>query len=192
MISINEKYKKYHKPLQEGKTHFHQGYFIPTLHPEKCLTKENIYRSSWEQKFFDWCDRCDAVVRWASEPVKVEYLNPVTNIEYCKKNNLDPKNPVYWKKANYYVDAWIEIKKKDDDSIRKIFIEIKPYAETQKPKPVSPNASLKEIKAFNRAAMTYLVNQAKWKAADAEFKKRNCEFMVVTEKTLKKLKIINY
>ena len=39
---MNDKYKKAHKPLNEGKSRFHQGYFVPTIHPEKCLTKENI------------------------------------------------------------------------------------------------------------------------------------------------------
>lgn len=52
------------------------------------------------------------------------------------------------------------------------------------PKPLREGASLKEHKAFNREAETYLVNQAKWEAAAKEFNARGAEFMVVTEKTL--------
>jgi hypothetical protein len=46
---------------------------------------------------------------------------------------------------------------------------------------------MKEHKRYNREAETYLVNIQKWKAATKEFQSRGAEFMVVTEKTLKKL-----
>ena len=189
---MNDQYKNRHKPiLNEQKTRFKQGYYYPE-HPEKCLTSTNVYRSSWEQKFFAWCDRCDQVVRWASEPVKIQYRNPVTNIEFCKKNHLNPKDPHNWKLSNYYTDVWIELRKKDGTGVRKIFIEIKPYAQTQKPAPLKPGAKLKEINAFNRAAQTYLVNTAKWTAAKKEFESRGAEFLVMTEIELKKLGILQY
>lgn len=187
---MNDDYKKRHKPLHESKTRYHQGYYVPKLHPEKCLTKENIYRSSWEMMFFDWCDRCSAVIRWAAEPLGIKYKNPVKNMEYCKKNGLDPNNPNYWPVCNYYTDVWIELKGKDE-KIKKIFIEIKPYSQTQPPKPLKPNATMKEIKRYNREAETYLVNQAKWAAAKIEFTRRGAEFMIVTERTLEKLRLIN-
>lgn len=186
--NINKDYKKKHKPLSEQKSHFHQGYYIPR-NREKCLTVENIYRSSWEAKFFRWCDDCPQVIRWASEPVAIKYKNPVANLEYCVKNNLNPNDPRYWKVCNYYTDVWIELQTQSGN-IRKIFIEIKPYAQTQMPKPLQEGASLKEHKAFNREAETYLVNKAKWEAAAKEFNARGAEFMVVTEKTLSKLGLL--
>ena len=71
--------------------------------------------------------------------------------------------------------------------IRKIFIEIKPFAQTQQPKPINESATIKEHRRYNREAETYLVNCAKWAAATKEFQSRGAEFMVVTERTLKKL-----
>ena len=46
---------------------------------------------------------------------------------------------------------------------------------------------MKDHKKYNRDAETYLVNMQKWKAATKEFNSRGAEFMVVTERTLKKL-----
>ena len=180
---MNDAYKKQHKPSAKSK--FHQGYFTPK-HPEKCLSRENVYRSGWEYFFMRYCDDSPAIVRWASEPVKVQYRNPVANMEYCVKNHLDPKNPINWKVCNYYTDFWVEMQTAQG-GIRKIFIEIKPFSQTQPPKPINESATLKEHKRYNREAETYLVNNAKWQAATAEFQKRGAEFMVVTEKTLKKL-----
>lgn len=183
---MNDDYKKYHKPvIDSDKVKFHQGYYYPK-HPEKCLTKENVYRSGWEYFFMRYCDDSPNIVRWASEPVKVQYLNPVANMQKCVKEGLDPQNPLNWKVCNYYTDFWIEMKGQNN-TIRKIFIEIKPYAQTQQPKPINENASMKEHKRYNREAETYLVNIQKWKAATKEFQSRGAEFMVVTEKTLKKL-----
>lgn len=56
--------------------------------------------------------------------------------------------------------------------------------------PPKPDAKLKEFKAYNRDAMAYLTNQAKWEAATKYFSERGCEFIVVTEHTLKKLGIL--
>ena len=78
---------------------------------------------------------------------------------------------------------WVEFKTKNGE-IKKIFIEIKPYAQTIKPEPLKPGAKLKEVNAYNRAMKTFLTNQAKWKAAKYEFAKRGCQFHVYTEKEL--------
>ena len=73
---------------------------------------------------------------------------------------------------------------------KKIFIEIKPYEQTQKPDPIFEGAKLKEMKAYNRKAETYLVNMAKWDAAKKYFNARGCDFAVFTERTLAKLGIL--
>ena len=85
---------------------------------------------------------------------------------------------------------WMEMLQ-NDGTVKKIFVEIKPYDQTQPPKPINESASLKEKKAFNRAAETFLVNQAKWVAAEAEFKSKGASFLIVTEKTLAKLGLMN-
>ena len=89
-MGLNSNYKKQHKPVvNSDKVKYKQGYYIPK-HPEKCLTAENVYRSGWEYFFMRYCDDCPNIVRWASEPIKVQYWNPVANMEYCVKNGLDP------------------------------------------------------------------------------------------------------
>ena len=158
MAELNEKYKNAHKPQRKtDKQKFSQGYYVPMRHPEKCLSQQCIYRSSWEYKFYDFCDRSDFIVRWATEPIAIEYLNPIANMEYCWERKLDWQNPIYWKRAKYYVDVWIELRQADGN-IKKIFIEIKPYNQSVAPEPLKPDAKLKEKKAYNRLAMQYLVN----------------------------------
>ena len=177
---MDDKYKLHHKPQKNSR--YYQGYFTPK-NPDKWVTKINEYRSRWEFAFMDWCDRNEQILRVGSEPCSIQYRDPVANLEYCHKHNLDPNNPQNWKIRKYYVDMWIEFKTKNGN-IRKIFIEIKPYKDTIKPEPLPPNAKLKEVNAYNRQMKIYLTNQAKWKAAKYEFNKRGCEFQIFTEKEL--------
>lgn len=178
-------YKNRNKPNLSENSKWSQGYFYPT-NKEKCLSGVNIFRSSWEESFMKWCDRNPAVVRWASEPISIKYMNPVANLEYCKKNNLNPKDPRNWKLSNYFVDFWVEIKSKNGN-IKKIFIEIKPYSQTLPPDPITSKSSLKEQKSYCHIAETYLMNKAKWDAAKKYFNERGADFCVFTEHTLEKL-----
>jgi len=123
-----------------------------------------VYRSGWEYFLMYWCDHNQSVLKWASEPIGIKYLNPVSNIEYCNQNGLNPKDPRNWKVCTYYTDFWIEISD-GNGGTRKIFIEVKPKAQTECPKPINESASLKEKKKFAKDAETFLVNQAKWSAA---------------------------
>lgn len=178
-------YKMRNRPNKSEKAKYHQGQFVPS-HPEKCLTRVNIYRSEWELRFMEYCDRTATIVKWGSEPFSIPYRNPVTNLEYCKKNGLNPQDPRNWKLANYYVDFFIQVRQKDGTE-KRIFIEVKPYAQTQPPKPINEGAKLKEQRRYCHDAQTYLVNKEKWKAAIAFFKARGCDFQVFTERTLEKL-----
>lgn len=182
-------YKSWHKANMSDKAKFHQGYFRP-VNQAKCLSRTNIYRSSWELKFMEWADRNPAIQRWASEPVSVKYLNPVVNMEYCRRRNLDPKDKRNWKLSNYWTDFWIEVRDRNTGKTKKIFIEIKPYKQTQKPYPVNESAPLKAIKRYNLETSTYLINISKWSAAKKYFNERGCDFMVVTEHTLEKLGLL--
>ncbi len=184
-MNLRSSYKNRNKPDLRENAKWQQGYFYPT-NKEKCLSQVNIFRSSWEEHFMKWCDRNPNIVQWASEPIAVKYRNPVSNLEYCKKNNLDPRDPRNWKVSNYYTDFWISIKGRDG-SVKKVFIEIKPYSQTLAPEPIAPSAPLKEQKAYCRAAQTFLMNKAKWEAAKKYFNERGAEFSVFTERTLEKL-----
>ena len=185
-MGLNSDYKKKHKPLYEGQTKYHQGYFVPQLHPEKCLTyspinNENIYRSGLEFNIFQIFDRCDNITRWATECLAVPYR--VVNIDYCLKHKIPLTSPSALKNANYNIDAWIEIT--NGKETKKVFVEIKPYAQTLTPVPPPQDAKPAKFKQYNYECKTYIVNQAKWKAAKQFVEERGCEFIVITERYVK-------
>ena len=54
--------------------------------PDKYVgLKKPTYRSSWEAAFMRFCDNHPSISKWASESVKIPYVNPLTG-----------KNTVYW------------------------------------------------------------------------------------------------
>ena len=91
---------------------FKQGIYIP-LNKEKYIHSKSkmnenvnypIYRSSWELKFFKFCDNCEKITSWMSEPFGIKYFNPIKN-----------KTSTYYPDAliNYNGDTYlIEIKPK--------------------------------------------------------------------------------
>lgn len=189
-MMLDESNKLKRKPIQHSdKIKFKQSYYHPD-HPEKCITQINECRSSWEQKFCWWCDHNPNILHWASEPIGIKYLDPAANIEYCMKHNINPQDPHNWKMRTYYVDFWIEEQDMLTGELVRTFIEVKPYHETIEPKPILANASLKEHKAYNKAALTYITNKAKWDTAERVFAERGCKFKVITEKDLKDLKLL--
>ena len=98
---------------------FKQGTYIPK-NPEKYIhsnskmnenSKYPVYRSSWELKFFRYCDLKDSIKLWTSEPFGIEYISPLDNRIH-----------------RYYPDFFIIYNDK------KILIEIKPKSQTLNPK----------------------------------------------------------
>ena len=57
---------------------YNQGRFHPQ-NPEKYKgdLQNIIYRSSWELKFMQWCDRNPNVIEYASEEFCIPYLSPI-------------------------------------------------------------------------------------------------------------------
>lgn len=144
---------------------YHQGIFVP-VNKEKYIGKNigNItYRSSWELAFARMCDLNSNVIQWASESISVTYLNENTGTT-----------------RNYYIDFFL-IYKKQDGSLEKCLIEIKPFSETQIPKLPKDG---KKTKSYKRAIETYITNRSKWKAATAFCKSRGWSFRIITEKEL--------
>ncbi len=120
-----------------------------------------VYRSSWELKFFRWCDSNSNVLEWTSESVVVPYTSP-----------LDGRT------HRYIVDNTIKIR--EGNNIVKYLIEIKPKKQTQPPKPHG-NKKQSTILYEN---MNYIRNQAKWAAAEAWCGKRGYKFQILTEEHL--------
>lgn len=150
-----KKYTRYKK------SQYKQGTYKP-VHRQKYIgNKLPQYRSSWELKFFQWCDRNDNVLEWCSESIIVPYMSPVDGRYH-----------------RYFVDNAIVLK--EGDKIVKYLVEIKPSKQTKPPTP----SNRKKKSTIIYEQVTYAVNQAKWEAARKFANKKNMKFIILTENEL--------
>jgi hypothetical protein len=145
---------------RDGK--YHQGRFNPR-NPEKYKgdVRNIIYRSSWELKFLQWCDRNDSILEYGSEEFFIPYRDPTTG-----------------KIRRYFPDAYVKVKE-SSGNIKKYIIEIKPLRQTQPPVP-----GKKKKQTLITEALTYEKNCAKWEAARSWCADRMLEFKIITEKDI--------
>lgn len=134
---------------------FHKRKFSP-IFPEKYSGDPTniIMRSSWETKFANWCDKNPSIVKWSSEETIIPYRCPTDN-------NIH----------RYFVDFKIVT-----NQGKTFLVEIKPSIQTQPPK--FPG---KKTQKYLVESMTFMKNQAKWKAATEYAKDRGWEFKIITE-----------
>lgn len=123
-------------------------------HPEKYVgTKTPTYRSSWEFHFMKFCDEHPSVTQWASEAIRIPYRNPLTG-----------------RQTIYVPDFFLAYVDKNGKQTVEL-IEVKPANQTIKEK-----VGRSQV---NQAS--YVVNQAKWKAAAAWCKQKGIIFRIITE-----------
>lgn len=120
-----------------------------------------VARSSWEVKFFNWCDNNPAVVKYASEEIIIPYLCPTDS-----------------KMHRYFVDALIKVKNNLGQE-KTYLVEIKPYAQT-----IAPVKGKKKSKTFLNESLVWMKNDAKWKAARIWCAQRGIEFIILTEREI--------
>ena len=119
-----------------------------------------ICRSSWEERFCNYCDLNENIVEWGSEEFFIPYRAPD------------------WKARRYYPDFIMKVKE-NTGKIKTYVIEVKPFKQTKPPK------KRKNVtKSYMYECKTYAVNQAKWEAANEWCKDRKIEFKIVTEQEL--------
>ena len=143
------------------RSQYKQGVYKPVNRDKYKSLRLPVYRSSWELKFFQWCDRNKDVLEWSSESVIVPYVSPVDN-----------------KVHRYFVDGHIVLQ--ENNTTSKYLVEIKPYKQTVPP--VESNRKKKTTLLYEK--ITYAVNQAKWDAARKFAKKRDVNFIILTENEL--------
>lgn len=126
-------------------------------YPEKYMgNKDTIfYRSSWEKRFFEFCEFNPNVKKWASEEIAIPYIKP-TDKKFHK----------------YYPDIYIEYVDANGE-YRKELIEIKPAKEAYKSKTKS---------TYDKLA--YVINEAKWDAATQFCSQHGIKFRIMTENSL--------
>jgi hypothetical protein len=141
---------------------YNQGKFHPQ-NPQKYKGNVNniIYRSSWELKFMQWCDRNENILEYGSEEFWIPYISPVDNRVH-----------------KYFPDFIIKVRENSGNT-KNYVVEVKPQRQT-----VPPKQKSRVTKSYLYEAQTYAVNQAKWKAAEEWCADRLLNFMVITEKEL--------
>ena len=121
-----------------------------------------IYRSLMERIFMEWCDSKDKCYKWSSEEVVIPYISPIDN-----------------KQHRYFPDFLIQTPK------GWFLIEVKPLTQSRPPKKlVVENLELKKKRRYIKSVQTWLVNEAKWKAATKVCEKKGWSFQILTEKQL--------
>lgn len=141
---------------------FHKRLFKP-IYPEKYTGDPTniIMRSSWETRFASWCDKNPSIIKWQSEETIVPYRCPTDNRIH-----------------RYFVDFQIQVQQKDG-TLKRYLVEVKPAKFT-----IPPEYPGRQTKKYITESMTYIKNQAKWKAATEYCKDRGWEFKIITEKEL--------
>ena len=146
------------KRMSKSRGPYKQGTYKPINEGKYTGKHKPRYLSSWELKFFRWCDNNPHVVEWTSESISIPYISP-----------LDGKI------HRYLVDNKVIIK--EGNKFQKYLIEIKPKRET---KPPTKHGNKKKSTILYESA-TYAKNMAKWEAARKWCKKNGYIFQIVTE-----------
>jgi len=144
----------------------YSGKYKPKV-PEKYLGNPDdvVFRSLWELKFMKYCDAQPSILKWSSETVVVPYISPVDS-----------------RRHRYFVDFFIRVKQRDG-TIKDSLIEIKPFCQTNSPK-IKDNPTNKQKRRYLKENKTYMVNAAKWHAANIYCKEHGWDFKILTEKNL--------
>ena len=144
------------------KSKWSQGFYRP-INPSKYKgdLSQIVFRSSWELKMFRYCDLSENVLKWSSENHIVNYKDPITG-----------------RARRYYVDVYLKHITKDGE-VKEKLIEVKPSKQVKAPK-----IPKRKSKKYLKEVETYIINKAKWKAADKYAKKHGMDFVLFTEKEL--------
>ena len=140
----------------------YKGKFKPK-YPNKYLGDPTniIYRSSWERQCMVYFDNNPNIVKWGSEEVIVPYRSPIDGRYH-----------------RYFVDFVVKAKQADG-TVKVSLVEVKPLRQTR-----PPEIQKRKTKRYLNEVTTYLVNEAKWKAAEKYCKDRDWNFQIITENEL--------
>lgn len=120
-----------------------------------------LFKSSLEMRAFEYADFNKYIKKWSLEPFAITYIKPSDNRTH-----------------RYYPDLFLEFTNGE-----KFIVEIKSLSERERPVPPKYK-SYSSVQRYAADCLTYVTNQAKWKAAEEFCKYRNYHFTVLTEKEL--------
>ena len=148
-----------------------QGEFNLKHHKKYIGSKTPIYRSSYEERAFNYCDWNENVVRWASELIEIPYY-----FEFDQKNH------------KYVTDIYMEVKT-NNGKIVKYVVEIKPKSQNvfdenyKTPKPPKKKTT-RALANYRHKIVEQERNKAKWLSAIKFCKARGYIFKIMTEEDL--------
>ena len=141
----------------------YQGKFKPKKPKKyKGAPTQIVYRSLWEKKFMEYCDLTESVDQWQSEEFWIPY-----------------KNPIDKRTHRYFPDFFIRYKDKTGAK-RSMVIEVKPKRQCKEP----VRNPKRKTQAWYYEVKAWVINQAKWKAAQNYCADRKYEFKIMTEDDL--------
>jgi hypothetical protein len=137
----------------------YKGIFKPSFSQKYIGDSKNIiYRSLWELKFMNYCDKNQNVLKWSSEEIWIPYVSPIDNRVH-----------------KYFPDFFIKYKDVNEN-IKESLVEIKPKRQVNGPK-IGNKINQKQLVEMKEFAK----NQAKWKAAEEFCADRKWQFQILTE-----------
>jgi hypothetical protein len=137
-------------------TKYASGQYHPK-NPDKYVGNHTPkYRSSWELNFMMMCDTNPSILKWASESIRVPYVDPFTG-----------------KHTTYVPDFFMQYVDKKN-IIHSEIVEIKP----------AKHAILESVGKNKLNKYNYIKNQAKWAACQAFCKANGLTFRILTENEL--------
>lgn len=153
------------KNLVPRKNSVYKQDYYAVQNPNKYIGPLNkcIYRSSYELKFMKHCDSSDRVIKWSSEPLAIDYFDPIKQV--MKPYNVD-----------FYMKVEDEL-----GNTKEYIVEVKPFRQLSPPEQPK-RRTLKMINSYNEAMKTYIINYSKFNAAKLYAESRGWEFIVVSEK----------
>ena len=140
----------------------YKGKYKP-MNPSKYLGDPTnvVYRSSWERQCMLYFDKNDNIVKWGSEEIVIPYRSPLDRRVH-----------------RYFVDFVIKVRTADG-KLETHLIEVKPFKQTK-----PPQTPARKTRRYLNEVTTYVVNEAKWKAAEEYCKDRLWKFQIITENEL--------
>ena len=122
-----------------------------------------IFRSLWERKVMVYFDNRKEVKRWSSEEIIIPYRNPFDG-----------------KIHRYFPDFYCERIDPKTGKLVKEIIEVKPKRQCKEP----VRNPKRKTQAWYYEVKSWVINQAKWKAAKNYCADRKYEFKIMTEDDL--------
>jgi hypothetical protein len=163
------------KPTGAG--HYKQGLYKP-ININKVIKLNAMgglyYRSSLEQKVMIYLDNNPNIIRWCAEYISIEY--ELTDIEFKTSRHT------------YYPDFYYELQKSNGD-VSRVVMEVKPESVLHEPK-LPVKSTRKQLENLEYALKMFNKNKCKWDAAVAYCNRKGFKFILVTEETFERYRII--